>query len=164
MNILDEINYNIWAENVFFDAIASLSDEQWQSKENILNKSIQQIYAHKTEVMWYWFSECVEGKSQEDMPDYNNMSISEMRKSLIGILNDKKKYLEKHTDKDLELNIWWIKQPYKVSAQELIYNGLNHNSYHRGQIAILIRRLDIKLDDVDYNPYMHQKLGLEYTE
>ncbi|MFW9996129.1 MAG: DinB family protein [Candidatus Odinarchaeota archaeon] len=158
MNLLDEINYQIWAEETFFGCIAGISAEQWTGTIPEIDKALNKIYAHKAEVLWFWF-QFAKGLTPEDPPDFFSKSQLELKNSIIELLNEMKKLIGTKGNKELQLKLPWLEKTYPITSDELIFNGLNHLTYHRGQIAMIMKKLGIEVPETDYNPYMFEKLG-----
>jgi uncharacterized damage-inducible protein DinB len=44
-----------------------------------------------------------------------------------------------------------------LSLEEMIFNILNHATYHRGQIVLLLRGLGKEVEPTDYVPYLLER-------
>ena len=159
MNLIDELDYHIWAEKQFMTQLEKVSDDDWATINPDINKSLQSIYAHKLEVMWFWFHQASE-KKLENEPTFNTMDKNETQKLLEELIADNRRFILQYENKQLQLNIPWNKSLYTITSHEILFNIFNHHTYHRGQIAILLKKLNIEPPETDYNPYMYSKLGL----
>ncbi len=96
-----------------------------------------------------------------DPPDFERMPKNELFNCFFQFFDDIQQYLVRNIDTNLDLTLPWLKdQKYHITAYELLYNIFNHHTYHRGQIAILMKKLGITPPETDYNPYMYAKLKL----
>lgn len=162
MELLKQLEYQIWAENKLFSQIEEkMKKGLWEKIDPELNKSFKNIYFHKAEVMWSWI-EILDNKfPSETFPD-NNKSYQETKEWMNELFNKIKKILKETKNEELKLKLPWLDQPYQVSRDEVLFNLLNHNTYHRGQIAILMKRI-LGIENVvetDYNPYLYEKLRI----
>ena len=41
-----------------------------------------------------------------------------------------------------------------LNMEEMVFNIINHATYHRGQIVLLLRQLGKSVDATDYVPYL----------
>ncbi|MBD3192972.1 MAG: hypothetical protein GF308_20205 [Candidatus Heimdallarchaeota archaeon] len=48
-------------------------------------------------------------------------------------------------------------KPVQSTAENILFNLVTHNAYHRGQIAIFLRLLGFEeIKESDFNPYIYQ--------
>lgn len=157
MNLQQQIDYQVWAERVFTNLLEDISAENFHKKHFELRKSLAGIYSHKVEVMWFWF-QFVKGLEPYDAPKFTEMRKNELFSEMFGLFREIKEFIQDNPDSSLELDLPWLKQKYPITQSELIYNILNHHTYHRGQIAFIFKDLGLTTPETDYNPYMFTKL------
>lgn len=166
MDFIKEAHYQLWAEKKFFELAEKVSEEDWTKVLPEFNKSLQSIYIHKYEVMFYWFTFIYVKDSKKvnnnplGIPDFDQLSKDDFAKEALKLFDKVIDYLSKTQNTELVLNIDGVKKPYNVSNYEVIYNILNHLAYHRGQTAFLFKKFNISVPETDYNPYMFEKLNL----
>lgn len=158
MEIEQQLHYQVWATSKFIDLVKPLSESEWNTEVPVVNKSLQEIYIHKMEVLWFWFSLCKKKSLQllGEPPNFKVMTKEVLLHNLLNLYSEMKDFALEHNDK-LSLDLNWMKKPYEITTHELIYNILNHDSYHRGQIAILLKYFHIDVPETSYNPYMFEK-------
>ena len=157
MEFLKELDYQVWAEKKFFNLISSIDESKWTKEISESNKSLKSVYIHKLEVMWFWFSLCKvkDLRKLGEPPNFESMSKENLIKQYLFLFLEMKDYAENCNEK-MSLNLNWVKKPYETTTHEIIYNVLNHHTYHRGQIAMLLKQLGLDVPETDYNPYMFE--------
>ena len=166
MDLLEEAKYHYWAERKFFDLLKQITEEQWSEKGPDFSKSLKEIYIHKYEVMFSWLTLIFVRSTTRindnplKIPEFEPLSKDQFITEALLLFDKLIKYLEKNKLESMVLELEWIKKPYKVSNEEVIYNILNHLAYHRGQTAFMFKKLGLEIPDSDFNPYMYEKHGL----
>lgn len=158
MKFSQELKYHLWVEKKFFSLISTLDESKWDLEIPLLKKSLKSIYTHTLEIMWFWFSLC-KLKSLRKLgvpPDFASLSKENFKKEYFLLFLEMKDFSEEHNDK-LSLDLNWIKKPYEITTHELIYHILNHNAYHKGQIAILLTYFGINVSETGYNNFMFEE-------
>jgi uncharacterized damage-inducible protein DinB len=165
MNLIKQVEYHLWAEKKFFEVLSKVSNEDFVKPIPGFTKTLQQIYGHKTEVIWSWF-ELIFTKSSKKVdwnkaPTFESMSREQITTETIQLLEKVLIYLKEIQEVDLLLDLEWIEnKPYLVTNFEIIFNFLNHLTYHRGQIVFIFKKLGFITPETDYNPYLYQLQGL----
>jgi uncharacterized damage-inducible protein DinB len=159
LEFLKQLEYHIWAETEFYNSLEGLDADIWKKIHPELQKSLQGIYTHKVEVMWFWF-QLMKQIEPIDTPDFEKMEKKQLFSLMFDLFEELRKFLNTTSEVKLRLDFPMLKEPYQVTSYELLFNILNHHSYHRGQIAMLLKKYDFSFPETDYNPYMYQKLDL----
>ena len=157
MELTQQLQYQLWAETTFINLLKSISESEWSKEIPILNKSLKSIYVHKMDIMWFWFSLCKTKslKLLDEPPNFNIMTKDLFLQNFMNLFHEMMDFAQVN-DENLILDLNWITKPYEITIHELIYNILNHHTYHRGQIAILLRILGLNIPETDYNPFMFE--------
>lgn len=166
MDFIKEAEYQLWAEKKFFKILEKVSEEEWTKILPEFNKSLQSIYIHKYEVMFFWFTFIYVKDSKKindnplGIPDFDTLSKNEFIKEAIKLLERIIDYITTTPSTDVTLNAEWLKGSYNVTNYEVIYNILNHLTYHRGQTAFIFKKFTQTVPETDYNPYVYEKLKI----
>lgn len=158
MKFSRELNYHLWAEKKILSFVATIDESNWDQEIPLLKKSLKSIYTHTLEVMWFWFSLC-KLKSLQKLgvpPNFASFSKEKFMKEYFLLILEMKDFGEERNEK-LSLDLNWVKKPYEVTTHELIYHILNHQAYHRGQIAIVLKYFGIEVSEIGYNNYMFEE-------
>jgi uncharacterized damage-inducible protein DinB len=159
LELLKQLEYHIWADLEFYKALEGVDADTWKNLNPELQKSLQDIYTHKVEVMWFWFQLMKQIEPKNEL-NFEKLEKKQLFSLIFELFEDIKEFLKTNKEIDLRLDLHWLKEPYQVTSYELLFNILNHHSYHRGQIALLLKKYDLPFPETDYNPYMFQKSGL----
>jgi uncharacterized damage-inducible protein DinB len=139
--------YNSWANHRAQDSAAALSPEQFTRSLGSSFSSVRDTLAHIWGAEWIWL-ERFQGRSPASLPDIGQFADVN---SLCSRWQEDETRLHKFvfslTQDDLNraheyrtINFGQYKNPLWVSMQHLV----NHGSYHRGQVATMIRQLNAK--------------------
>ena len=157
MQFEQELQHQVWAEKKIITLTRTVSDFNWSKDIPILEKSLKELYVHKLEIMWFWFSLCKKKslKTLGEPPNFQSMDKEGLLSTLLKSFNEMINFTLK-TDEKLILDLNWVKKPYEVTTHEIIYSILNHHTYHRGEIAIILKHLGIDVPETNYNAYMFE--------
>ena len=140
-------DYNAWANARALDAAAQLSDEQFTKPLDSSFSSVRDTLVHICGGEWIWY-ERFQGRSPKALPnDSGIQTVSALREHWRPQGQRLLDYVNGLTQADLDrileypaLNFGIYKNPLWQSLQHLA----NHGTYHRGQVATLLRQLGAK--------------------
>ena len=157
----DYAQYNFWANKRVANWLQDIPMDKLKTEMKSSYISIFSILNHILTAEKFWLSRITETKFE--LPEIKADSLifgkltkqSEIFKDTIHVLEQDiliKKVEVKLKTRDLELEG-------KYSVAELIQHGVNHSTYHRGQIIILARNLGIedKIPSTDFFIYKMNK-------
>ena len=140
-------DYNHWANQRALDAAAQLSNEQFTKPLCSSFSSVRDTLVHICGAEWVWLERC-HGRSPASIPDISHIqTLAALREhwqpqaqSLLTFVNglqqaDLDRIMEYKT-----INFGTYQNPLQLSLQHLA----NHGTYHRGQVATLLRQLGSK--------------------
>lgn len=136
-------DYNAWANHRSLEAAAQLSADQFTKPLGSSFSSSRDTLMHICGAEWIWF-ERFQGRSHSAIPDFSAIQTVE---ALRGHWTPQEKalleYVDGLTQSDLDrileyktINFGVYTNPLWQSLQHLA----NHGTYHRGQIAAMIRQ------------------------
>ncbi|MGH9744602.1 MAG: DinB family protein [Candidatus Acidiferrales bacterium] len=144
--------YNSWANRRTLDACSALSDERFTRDLGSSFRSIRDTLAHICEVEWLWL-ERWRGNSQISMrPDSDFSTLDSLRRrwdevesSLNGYVknlsaDDVARIIEHKTTKGV---------PQSAPHWQMLQHLVNHGTYHRGQVATMLRQLGATPNSTD---------------
>ena len=140
-------DYNHWANQRALEAAAQLSDEQFVKPLGSSFSSVRDTLVHICAAEWIWL-ERFHGNSPSTFRDDSAVqtlaALRELwRPQAERLLSFVDGVTQSDLDRDFEyktLNFGVYKNPLWQSLQHLA----NHGTYHRGQIATLLRQLGAK--------------------
>jgi uncharacterized damage-inducible protein DinB len=140
-------DYNAWANHRSLEAAAALSAAQFVKPLGSSFSSVRDTLAHIWGSEWLWL-ERFQGRSPASLPDvtqFNDIGALKSRwhedevrllKFVAGLsAEDLSKVHEYRT-----LSFGQYKNPLRQSMQHMV----NHGTYHRGQVATMLRQLNAK--------------------
>lgn len=153
-------DYNSWANHRAMDACAALSNEQFTKDLGSSFRSVRDTLAHIMLGEWIWL-ERFQGRSPNTMPTadpYPDLAAlkarwAEIERNLLALVAGLK---QEDIDGvfEYETMIYGVyKNPLGQSLQHLV----NHGTYHRGQVATMLRQLGVKPVETDLMHFYHER-------
>ncbi|HTP43592.1 MAG TPA: DinB family protein [Candidatus Limnocylindrales bacterium] len=143
--------YNSWANRRTLDACSTLTPEQFTRDLGSSFPSIRDTLAHVCEVEWLWLERWL-GRSGSlrpgsDFPTFDSLRRrwQEVESSLVGYVSalkpeDIQRVVEHKTTQGV---------PQAAPLWQMMQHLVNHGTYHRGQIAAMLRQLGSKATSTD---------------
>jgi len=140
-------DYNAWANRRTLDACSALANEQFTRDLGCSHRSVRDTLAHIMGAAWIWL-ERWNGRSPSGLPpsdQYANLSI--LRARWGEIERDVLQFVAGLSKEELEQD-----RPYRTTEGksysqplwQMLQHLVNHSTYHRGQVAAMLRQLDVK--------------------
>lgn len=153
--------YHIWATNLMYASIDSLSDEDYKTDIGLFFKSIHGTLNHLLLVEKVWYSRLV---GEIYIPSSLAEEIETDRQTLKGRMIQSLELWNSWLT-GLDNSIWESKFRYKTMRgfeAELIFcdviqHNFNHRTHHRGQITAAITQLGGESPEIDYVYYLQTK-------
>lgn len=140
-------DYNHWANNRALDASAQLSDEQFVKPLGSSFSSVRDTLCHICAGEWIWLERFLDHTPTGFPDDSNIQTVAALREHWQPQAERLFVYVNGLTQAELDrvfeyktLNFGMYKNPLWQSLQHLA----NHGTYHRGQVATLLRQLGAK--------------------
>ena len=144
--------YNSWANHCTLDSCAAITTEQFTRDQSSSFKSIRDTLAHTCDAEWLWL-ERFHGRSHTGMPPATNYpDLTALRARWEDIERDLNDFVASLSDSDLA-RVYEFKTtqgvPQTQPAWQMLQHLANHGTYHRGQIATMLRQLGAKAQGTD---------------
>ncbi len=142
--ILAYLYYNVWANHQIVDYLQKLQDEQ--ISQEIMNSfpSIRLTLLHNIGAEHIWM-ERLEGKLPTSfLTDNFEGSNSEMFELMMQTSKNFVKSIENEADTFFEKMFTYKTMAYGDTTQtayDMIHHCMNHSTYHRGQVMMMLRQL-----------------------
>lgn len=139
--------YNSWANHRMLDSCAGLSPEQFTRDLSSSFRSVRDTLAHIYGAEWLWL-ERWHGRipnalpSPADFPDFDSV-----RSRWAQLETNLDSFISALTSSELERIIKYKNTqgvPFEGPLWPMLQHVVNHSTYHRGQIATLLRQLGAK--------------------
>jgi uncharacterized damage-inducible protein DinB len=162
--VLKLYNYHVWANGVIMDRLRELPQDIYHQDIQSGFSSVSKVLSHIFLTDYTWF-DIISGKSMnEAMATTNQLreqvemkSIKEMKEIFLGLSERYKALLD--SQKDIEKLIV-VDNPYagllETSISETVLHVVTHGSYHRGNIATMLRQMGHTSVMQDFGLYLYQ--------
>ncbi|MBT2618431.1 MULTISPECIES: DinB family protein [unclassified Bacillus (in: firmicutes)] len=162
--VLEMYNYHAWANGVIIDRLNELPEhiyhKEIQSGFSSVSKVLSHIYL--TDYMWFDIISGISmdkamASSSELKKEVEKKSIEEMKKIFIDLYERNKALL---STEDME-KVMVVDNPYAGSLEttisESVLHVVTHGSYHRGNIATMLRQMGHTSVMQDFGLYLYTK-------
>lgn len=150
MSLLKRIGqYMLWADSSIWKIVQSLTDEEFHQSFSNLGGSIYEKILHMAEGHSGWYHSW-KGVGPDAMV-LRDFSREELIEFLIKY-NQKILNLQTETQDTKELDS--SRGTLFLSTDEMVFNIINHATYHRGQIVLMLRLLGKEVHPTDYLPFL----------
>ncbi|EPD53793.1 hypothetical protein HMPREF1210_00616 [Paenisporosarcina sp. HGH0030] len=158
-------NYHVWANGVIIDRLKELPKEIYHKEIQSGFSSVSKVLSHIYLTDYAWF-DIISGKSMNDAMAFTNQlrehvetkSIEEMKKIFLDLAERNKALLK--SQEDIEKLIV-VDNPYagllETSISESVLHVVTHGSYHRGNIATMLRQMGHTSVMQDFGLYLYSK-------
>jgi len=155
-DILDLFRYNTWANERIVSSLVRLPVDAITQDQGGCFPSILDTFAHVVSAEWIWL-ERWRGINPTSAPDWVKLAdLSMLVQQLHDVEAKRGAFLAGLSDRDLGSTCSFKLLSGKVashSLQDLLVHVANHSTYHRGQIASMLRRLGVPPTSTDFIIY-----------
>jgi len=142
--------YTLWADEKIWEIVKTLTDEEFSQEIHPSSGSIRDRYLHMAQGHCSWYYRWID-KEPEDVK-----VESLERDALFSFLNRCNGLI---MDLIQGNGFDAAKVPSRagkmyLTMEEMVFNIINHATYHRGQIVTLLRQLGKSVTATDYVPYL----------
>jgi uncharacterized damage-inducible protein DinB len=142
--------YLMWANQVIWDLVSNLTDEEFDRPFGAHVSSIRSRYVHMAEGLHSWIHHWF-GDEPDVKPDFKSMKREELYEELTDLNQIIIGMLQNQIGQERELDT--KKGAMSFTFEEFFFNLANHATYHRGQIVKGLRLLGVDAVPTDYILY-----------
>ncbi|MGG4380633.1 DinB family protein [Priestia megaterium] len=155
-------DYHIWANGVIIERLKELPQDIYHKEIQTGFSSVSKVLSHIYLTDYAWF-DIISGKSMNEAIATTNQlreqietkSIEEMKKIFLGLSERYKELL--NSQENIE-KVIVVDNPYagllETSVSESVLHVVTHGSYHRGNIATMLRQMGHTSVMQDYGLYL----------
>src|SRR5262245_13998187 len=141
------IDYNYWSRDRTLLSAESLSAEQLSRNLGSSFGSVLDTLVHMYSAEWVWYSRW-QGESPTAFPDKDRFgTLADLREAWLGLEHQIRSFVggldAERLGRPLDYRLMSGQTSTSVHWQ-MIVHVINHGSYHRGQIATMLRQLGAK--------------------
>jgi uncharacterized damage-inducible protein DinB len=150
MSLLTKIGkYLLWADSIIWEIVQTLSDTEFQQPFETYGGSIYQRYLHMAGGHSSWYHRYT-GDIQEDV-NLGDLSRDELFEFLSQYNHKLLDLMQAGENEIKELET--SRGKLSLSTEEMLFNIINHATYHRGQVVLMLRLLEKEVNPTDYLPF-----------
>jgi uncharacterized damage-inducible protein DinB len=162
--VLEMYNYHAWANGVIIDRLNELPEHVYHKEVQSGFSSVSKVLSHIYLTDYAWF-DIISGismneamaSSSELKEEVEKKSIEEMKKTFMDLYERNKAIL---STVDME-KVMVVDNPYAGSLEttisESVLHVVTHGSYHRGNIATMLRQMGHTSVMQDFGLYLYTK-------
>jgi uncharacterized damage-inducible protein DinB len=155
MDLQDAVNlydFNAWADRRTLEACAALSDAQFVQDLGNSFPSIRDTLAHVMLVEWVWLERWNNRAPDKYPPASDFPNLASVRARWTEIERDLLAYIASLNSADLQRVVHhktMAGAPQAAPLWQMLQHLVNHGTYHRGQVATMLRQLKVKPQSTD---------------
>ena len=153
-------DYASWATARMFRAAEALTQEQLTAFIESSFPSMLGTLAHLVGAEWIWVRRW-QGDNPASIPDWvGQPALKDLEIRLAAIEGERASFLEQLTDADLQRVVSYRGldgQTFSLPLGDLLRHVVNHATYHRGQLATMLRQLGHAPPSTDFVKYLREK-------
>ncbi|MGJ3194675.1 DinB family protein [Peribacillus frigoritolerans] len=162
--VLEMYNYHAWANGVIIDRLNELPEHVYHKEIQSGFSSVSKVLSHIYLTDYVWF-DIISGISMDEAmassselkEEVEKKSIEEMKKTFMDLYERNKAIL---STVDME-KVMVVDNPYAGSLEttisESVLHVVTHGSYHRGNIATMLRQMGHTSVMQDFGLYLYTK-------
>ncbi len=135
--------YNAWADNRVFEALAKVPEAEYLRDLKSSHGSLGGTMAHLVGVEKLWLSRLI-GKPENSILRLQDApTLKQLKSAWEDVAARMARFLVKLDNKSLQQAVSYTTtegEKFSNSNQQILQHVVNHSSYHRGQIAAMMRQ------------------------
>ena len=154
--IRDLYAYNAWANALVLEAAGHLTAEELVRDLGSSFPSIRDTLEHIVQCEWVWLCRWRGDSPRELPPGWEGADLARIRVCCEEIRSGQEAFVAALAEPALDEVISytsWAGQPFTAPLWQLLRTVVNHSSYHRGQVATMLRQLGASAPTTDLVVY-----------
>jgi uncharacterized damage-inducible protein DinB len=139
--------FNAWANRRALEACAALSPEDFVRDLRASFPSVRDTFVHVLAAEWIWHERWHGRSPSGPPPDLASLAFADLRARLEAFDRELFSFVSSLAPADLDRVVDYRNmagKPFSDRLGQTLRHLVNHGSYHRGQIAALLRQLGAK--------------------
>lgn len=145
--------YNRWANARVLKAVSALTKEQFTRDLAGSYRCVRDSLVHVMSGEWIWLKRW-KGTSPQAMPDPAEFpSLDLVRTRWFEIEREQAEFVSGVTDESLNKMITYVNtmgETWQYPLAHMMQHLVNHSSYHRGQVSLMLRQLGAEPVPTDF--------------
>jgi uncharacterized damage-inducible protein DinB len=150
MTLLTKLaDYMEWANIKIWEIVETLSEEEFSWSLPGTDHSVQSKYIHLAQDTWEWYHDW-HGEEPEE-PNFEDMTKGDLYEFIKSYIAKWISLIEERTVDEIQDERG--DKVLTLQFEEMFFHMVNHFTYHRGQIVMILRLLSRKVPMTDYVPH-----------
>ncbi len=145
--------YNRWANVRVLRAVSALTRDQFTQDLGGGYRTVRDTLVHIMSGEWIWLMRW-EGTSPQALPDPAEFPSPDLvRTKWAGIERQQAEFVKTITDESLSRVITYVNtrgETWQYPLAHMMQHLVNHSSYHRGQVSLMLRQLGAEAVPTDF--------------
>jgi uncharacterized damage-inducible protein DinB len=154
--------YDEWANARYLDVLAQLSPAALRAERISSFPSLLATFAHLVGAEWIWLQRWL-GDSPSAAPEWmGDPELQDLRSRLSDVEQRRAAYVRGLSDEDLARPVEYAMMngtPRSNPLDALVLHVVNHSTFHRGQLATLLRQAEAVPPATDFVMYVREQSG-----
>ena len=160
MLIKELVRYKAWADLLFFDCVAQLTESQLVLPQPITFGSLIRTLNHSYLMDYAWKSNLLgtphglTTRNPQDHPPFNDLRAKQAEIDKWYI-----EYTDSLTQQELDSTVYFEfigGEKSQLTRSEILFHVVNHTTYHRGHAAAMLYQFGISPPTTDFPVYLKQ--------
>ena len=152
--------YNQWANHRLLEAAARLTTEAFAKDLNASFGSLRGTLNHMLWGEWWWLRFWQDDALPDDLPE-EFPTLEALKARWAHVEQEQESFFAGLTEEQLTKPR--RVREYEYALEELLHHLLNHSTYHRGQVALLLRQLGATPPATDFRLFLTEvRYGATY--
>ncbi len=154
---IELLEYLQWADSTLSEIIINVNSEDIDKSISETSGSIKQKLKHIAEEYIGWLYDIKSEHWKESIENVQKMDYLALLTQMRNTLNEWVEFIQSTELNHFEIDEGGFKVP--ISLESVVFNLVNHSSYHRGQIVLFLRSMGYEVKITDYYWYRIGKLN-----
>lgn len=136
--------YNRWANFQTLAASAKLTEDQFTKDLSSSHRSVRDTLVHTLAAEWIWLARWNEVSPKALLNPLDFRDLGALRARWADVERDQTAFIEGITNESLESPVTYQNtkgEQWTYPLWQMMHHVVNHSSYHRGQVATMLRQL-----------------------
>lgn len=156
-SLRDLYEYNAWSNRLTLDSLEGVTAEQFVAPMEGSFKSIRDTLLHILGAEWIWWQRLIGNQPKGLLNPADYPDVVSFRAKWAEIDAGIEAYLATLEDARLTETLTYVNrhnQQWTYRIGTILFNNVNHSSYHRGQVVTLMRQIGADPKATDYLLYI----------
>lgn len=151
--------YNCWANECVLTAAAKLNNEQFTRDLSSSFSSVHDTLVHMMGAEWVWLQRWKGISPGALLAPSEFTDFAAVRTRWTDLMREQMEFINRLTEAALEQEISYINfkgQNWTYPLNQMLQHVVNHSTYHRGQVATMLRQLGATPVSTDFLLFFDQ--------